>query len=470
MIRLEPVSGENLSAVIGLKVAEEQRRFVAPNDVSIMEAYLALSHNGHAFPFAILAEERPVGFCMVGFGVDDDWTDAPAAAADSYSIWRLMIDAGHQGRGCGREAMEKILDFIRTWPCGSAESCWVSYLPENTAAKALYASFGFRETGETDGDEVIAVLPLGAVSAGEDPARDGTGNGSGRPETARERLPRKEGLRKLQLGMPTLVENQTLQENVDLCVRLGLRFIELNMNFPEYQMDRLEGTDALLRAAEAAGIYYTVHLDENLDPADFNPLVSRAWLETVRRTILAARRLVPLRDRFGDPAQPLTLNMHMNHGVHITLPDRKVQMYERDFSRYLAACRDFRDRCEEWIGEAPLRIVLENTDGFRSFEREAIALYLESPCFGLTWDIGHSKADGERDEAFLRAHADRLLHFHIHDGTERPPRNHLALGDGEIDLPDRLRLAEKLGCRCVLETKTAAALETSVRWLKEHFL
>ena len=52
----------------------------------------------------------------------------------------------------------------------------------------------------------------------------------------------------IQFGMPTLIENRTLQENIDLCSRLGLRFIELNMNFPEYQVDRLEKTGELLDA------------------------------------------------------------------------------------------------------------------------------------------------------------------------------------------------------------------------------
>ena len=33
----------------------------------------------------------------------------------------------------------------------------------------------------------------------------------------------------------------------------------------------------------------------------------------------------------------------------------------------------------------------------------------------------------------LTLHKDRLIHFHIHDGTEKPPKKHLALGDGEID-------------------------------------
>ena len=48
----------------------------------------------------------------------------------------------------------------------------------------------------------------------------------------------------MQFGMPTLIENRTLEENAVLCSSLGLKFIELNMNFPEYQLERLEQTEA----------------------------------------------------------------------------------------------------------------------------------------------------------------------------------------------------------------------------------
>ena len=58
------------------------------------------------------------------------------------------------------EAVKLALDFIRTLPCGAAEYCWLSYEPENEAARNLYGSFGFAETGEKDGEEVIAVLKL----------------------------------------------------------------------------------------------------------------------------------------------------------------------------------------------------------------------------------------------------------------------------------------------------------------------
>ena len=266
----------------------------------------------------------------------------------------------------------------------------------------------------------------------------------------------------MHFGMPTLIENSTIEENIELCSRLGLNFIELNMNFPEYQIDKLENTGKFINAAENKGIYYTIHLDENLDVADFNPLVADAYLETVRRTIEVAKKLLCL---LKDDDLPLVINMHMNHGIHITLPDQKVQMYQRDYDTYIKSFEVFRAKCEEWIGDSIIRIVIENTDGFRDYEKKAIELLLESPVFSLTWDIGHSKAAKEIDVPFILAHKEKLIHFHIHDGTEDPPRNHLALGDGDIDLKDRLLTAKNRHARCVLETKTISALEKSVEYM-----
>lgn len=39
-------------------------------------------------------------------------------------------------------------------------SRWLSYEPENETARRLYREYGFEETGEMDGEEVIAVLRL----------------------------------------------------------------------------------------------------------------------------------------------------------------------------------------------------------------------------------------------------------------------------------------------------------------------
>lgn len=274
----------------------------------------------------------------------------------------------------------------------------------------------------------------------------------------------------MQFGMPTLIENRTLEDNIRLCKKLGLQFLELNMNFPEYQIDRLEHTDEFYRAANEAQLYYTIHLDENLNIADFNMIVSHAYSETVKRTVEAAKKLIPLQNEYGERNRPFVINVHMHHGIYITLPDRKVQMYDRDFDVYMNLFSRFRTLCEEWIGDSDIVISIENTDGFREYEKKAIEYLLESPKFGLTWDIGHSKAIGETDVPFIMKHADKLKHFHIHDGiaktNHREGRNHLALGDGEIDIPKRLSAADDSNARCVLETKTIAALKKSVDYLK----
>lgn len=81
--------------------------------------------NGYAFPFGIYDGDTPVGF--------------------------LMIDKAYQGKRYGKEAVRLALEFIKTYPCGDAEYCWLSYEPENQVAAKLYSSFGFEETGDMDG-------------------------------------------------------------------------------------------------------------------------------------------------------------------------------------------------------------------------------------------------------------------------------------------------------------------------------
>lgn len=97
---------------------------------------------------------------MLGFGTEGSADGLPDIAEGNYNLWHLMIDRQHQGKGYGIEAMRLALDFIRTYPCGSAEYCWLSYEPENDIARKLYNSFGFRETGEMDEGEVVAALRL----------------------------------------------------------------------------------------------------------------------------------------------------------------------------------------------------------------------------------------------------------------------------------------------------------------------
>ncbi|MGG1516368.1 GNAT family N-acetyltransferase [Paenibacillus oryzisoli] len=158
MITLRKITLDNRRDIFNLEVTEEQRRFVASNLSSVASCYVLTTNGGHPFPFAIYSEGQPVGFVMLTYGITG--YDLPSIAHDSYCILRLMIDKHHQNRGYGREAVRTILEFIRTFPAGPAHYCWISYKADNSPAKRLYESFGFRDNGETIGDELITVLPL----------------------------------------------------------------------------------------------------------------------------------------------------------------------------------------------------------------------------------------------------------------------------------------------------------------------
>lgn len=162
MIHLEKVTYKNIWEIVDLKVFRSQKNFVADNLLSLAQAYSVQDSETAAFPFGIYNGKKPVGFLMIGYNEAAAYCDmeAPKILEHNYSIWRLMIDKRYQNRGYGREAIQLALDFIRTFPCGKAEYCSLSYEPENEVAAKLYHSMGFVENGEMDGDEIVAVLKL----------------------------------------------------------------------------------------------------------------------------------------------------------------------------------------------------------------------------------------------------------------------------------------------------------------------
>ena len=258
----------------------------------------------------------------------------------------------------------------------------------------------------------------------------------------------------LWFGMPALIEMEDLEESAALCRELGLSFIELNMNFPQYQFSVMDSA-RLRQIARRYGIFYTLHLDDNMNVADFNPAVAKAYEDTVLGAVALAKELeIPV------------INMHLSLGGVVTLPRRKVYLFEQYKDQFLHRMAQFRDRCSEAVGDANIRICVENTSGYPAWQAEALDVLLESEVFSLTLDTGHDFCTGGHDLELIRSR--RLHHMHLHDAA-LPKRDHLALGDGELDLLDRLELAAHHGCTVVLEIKTAEALHSSVAWLDKNW-
>ena len=157
MIRLRKVDLSNVWDITRLNVRDDQQSFVASNSYSIIEAFASRESGHAALPFGLYDDDTLVGFVMFGY----DYMDGdPEIARGNYLICRFMIDQRYQGKGLGKAALQACLRYLRTWPCGPATHCWLSYEKENTVAKAMYHEAGFRENGETSGEEIVAVCPL----------------------------------------------------------------------------------------------------------------------------------------------------------------------------------------------------------------------------------------------------------------------------------------------------------------------
>ncbi len=252
--------------------------------------------------------------------------------------------------------------------------------------------------------------------------------------------------------MPTLIETGALEDCAALCKELGLDFVELNMNLPQYQPDRIDRAH-FAEIAEKYGIFYTVHLDENLNISDFNPHISAGYMQTVQETVELAKDL-------GAPV----LNMHLSRGVYFTLPDRRVYLFSEYKEYYLQSILKFRDMCETAVGNSGILLCVENSDGFTDFQKEALEILLASPVFALTFDVGHNHSIGGADGDYILEKRSKLRHMHMHDAVGT--KNHLPLGAGELEIEKYLNLGAEHNCRAVLETKTVDGLKSSVNWLK----
>ena len=132
MIRLKPVTKENIEDVLALRVREDQKGFVISTAESLAKAYV---YSETAYPFAVYEEEMLVGFIMMGF----------YAVKNYYTLWEFMIDHRYQNRGYGRQALQLGMQYV--WDHFGAVDIYTGVAPGNTVARHLYEAVGFASTG-----------------------------------------------------------------------------------------------------------------------------------------------------------------------------------------------------------------------------------------------------------------------------------------------------------------------------------
>lgn len=68
-----------------MEVSDDQRRYVASNLSSVASCYVLATNGGHPIPLAIYADEQPVGFVMLTYGITG--YDLPSIADGNYCIY-----------------------------------------------------------------------------------------------------------------------------------------------------------------------------------------------------------------------------------------------------------------------------------------------------------------------------------------------------------------------------------------------
>ena len=147
MVELRPISEDNFIDAFNLTLAPGQEKFVSHPVRSLAQAYV---YRNQCQPFGICADGKMVGYVMVIYDYD----------IPEYDIWHMMIDEKEQDRGHGGEAMDRVLDYIRTKPFGDSGRVALTCHKENAIARKLYEKKGFAPTGNEYEDEIEMAMTV----------------------------------------------------------------------------------------------------------------------------------------------------------------------------------------------------------------------------------------------------------------------------------------------------------------------
>ena len=146
-VTLKCITEDNFLEAFRLKLRKDQEKFVSHPIRSLAQAYV---YRNQCQPFGIYQDEEMVGYVMVIYDYD----------VPEYDIWHMMIDEARQGRGYGKEALKRVLEYIATKPFGESNRVVLTCNQQNIPGLRLYRSLGFQETGNVDEDEIEMVKIL----------------------------------------------------------------------------------------------------------------------------------------------------------------------------------------------------------------------------------------------------------------------------------------------------------------------
>jgi len=139
------VSEDDVEAVMGIRRGEGRDRYIGP----MIDHFEDAARYPEACPRMWSVHDagtgRLVGFVMISDGVTQDVLDAHDEYVGPYFLWRLVIDADHQGKGYGRQILLDAVDLLLSL---NLPRILIEVAVDNRNALGLYESCGFHITQE----------------------------------------------------------------------------------------------------------------------------------------------------------------------------------------------------------------------------------------------------------------------------------------------------------------------------------
>ena len=257
----------------------------------------------------------------------------------------------------------------------------------------------------------------------------------------------------MKLGMPALVEYSTLNQLVELCMKLKLDFIELNMNLP-YNFIHTLNPGELRNITEETGVEFTMHMPDEADLGSFYESVREGYVRLFSDTV----------DWANESGVGL-LNMHIIEGAKMTLPDKKVYIYDKYSDEFTNNFIKSINVLSKKARENNIILAIENSGNFgKRFIQDTLDEALKYPNIMLSWDTGHDAVSNFTDKEYLMAHKNKIGHMHLHDAAGT--KDHQVLFEGSLDIIGLLKFAETMDIRALIEVKTEDALIKSINKLR----
>lgn len=261
----------------------------------------------------------------------------------------------------------------------------------------------------------------------------------------------------MKIGMPALVEYNKLDDLVSLCLKLNLDFIELNMNLPYNFIENIDPKE-LRKITEETNIEFTMHMPDGADLGVFYKSVREGYISLFNDTI-----------DWSEEAGVKLLNLHIIEGAKMTLPERKVYIYEQYGEEFQNNFVKSISILSKKAVKSDVILAVENSSNFgKTYIQQALNKSIQYPNVKLTWDTGHDAVSKFTDKQYLMSCVNKIYHMHLHDvvGT----MDHQTLFEGELNIYKLFNFAQDKNIRVLVEVKTKEALERSIHLLKEKII